>query len=577
MAGRNTAELEHLAFWLSVFWSSLYAWRHYRNRSRRTSTLPTLAPATWPSSTELFRSPATRITLSKCHLRYQSTAWNALHQSSSARLVKRDNWRRALRFAYDVGSVLGVMGMAGSVLLLAWTTVQLASSLYSRPGLSDSLPQSGVLHKRDILDDEDSVVHPAQAAPALQLIIPGLTTPLHHLPLLLIALLTTQVIHECGHAVAAALDALPLTSAGLGLTILLPSAFVAFPSEDTEALPPRSRTRLVSAGAFHNLVFWLALCAAARVHTSDLVWPVFGYRDVSQYGRVVVGVDEHSPLYGHLPTGAVIYKVGDESLVSQDGAEQRWETLMSTRARGSVPSLGWCAEEAWFSAQDDACCSSRHAGVPSLSCFATVSGVASQRCVDPLRFLQSPTDEHLRRCVSSTDCGHNQLCIRPRGDQELVSITVHIPPWLRAAEADMERTIVWQGDRSEVFEEVETGDWLPNYRWLPKGLPFVWSALFSYFKMLTLSLYFFNLLPLPVLDGGQLFDVLDAAWATRQSAVGEEFPMNHIEDGEEPMVSRSVVTGWRYEAKTRIRRAVHIAVCTLLALCIILSLANAYF
>ncbi|KAI0644139.1 hypothetical protein C8Q79DRAFT_1002094 [Trametes meyenii] len=574
MASGNTAELGHLAFWLSAFWSGLYALRYYRNRSRRISTLPTLTPATWPSSTELFRSSATRITLSKCHLRYQSTAWNALHQSSSARLIKRGDWRRALRFAYDVGTALGVLGMVGSVLLLVWTTMQLASSIYSRPGAPDSILQTGVLHKRDAFDNGDDVAHAAQAAPALQLIIPGLTTPLHHLPLLLIALLTTQVLHECGHAVSAALDALPLTSAGLGLTVLLPSAFVAFPSEDTETLSPRSRARLVSAGAFHNLLFWLALCVAARVHTSDLAWPVLGYRDLSQYGRVVVGVDEHSPLYGHLPLGAVIYKVGDESLASQHGAEREWETLMSRPARGSPPSLGWCVEGAWFSAQDDVCCSARRAGVPSLSCFATVSGVASQHCVDPLRFLQPPRGESLRRCVSTTECGHDQLCIRPRGDQELLSLTVHIPSWLRINEADMERTIVWQGDRSEIFEEVETGDWLPNYRWLPMALPFVWGTFFSYLKMLTLSLYFFNLLPLPILDGGQLFDIMNHAWTTRQS---EEFPMNHIEDGVERVVTQTKAADGLHEGKVGIRRVVHIIVYALLGLCITLSLANTYF
>ena len=35
--------------------------------------------------------------------------------------------------------------------------------------------------------------------------IPGVTTPLHHLPILLGALLATQIFHELGHALAAAL------------------------------------------------------------------------------------------------------------------------------------------------------------------------------------------------------------------------------------------------------------------------------------------------------------------------------------------------------------------------------------
>ncbi|KAL1939309.1 hypothetical protein VTO73DRAFT_10112 [Trametes versicolor] len=573
----HARDIQLLVFALALFWIALYALRHRRARAHRISTLPSLtSSARGPASTELFRSPATRITLDTCHLRYSSTAWNALHQSSTARLAKRGDWRRVLQLAYDVGSVLGVLGMLGSVLLLLWTTVQLSGSLYTRSGYLHASGINGI-RKRDIIED-DGLTSETHSAPMLQLIIPGLTTPLHHLPLLLIALLTTQVIHECGHAVAAAIDALPLTSAGVGLTVILPSAFVAFPSDETEALSPRSRARLISAGAFHNLVFWLALGFAARLGTSALVWPVLGYRDVSQYGRVVVGVDDMSPLYGHLPVGAVIYKVGDEMLAAPEGAVERWDVLMSATPSKSQPSLGWCAEEAWFTSQDASCCTARRSAVSSLSCFAAFGEARAERCVDPLRFLQPAETQSVLRCTSATECGHDQLCIRPRGDQELVTLTMHLPPWMRANEADAERTVVWQGDRSEVAEEVDLGDWLPSYSWQPMGLPFVWGTLFSYMKMLTLSLYFFNLLPLPVLDGGQLYDTLYEAWAAHRSDEHEFVPLTSMEGAErgddEParvMQSRN----WR-ERRTRLRRAVHIGVFALLGLCIVLSLVNTY-
>ena len=87
-------------------------------------------------------------------------------------------------------------------------------------------------------------------------------------------------------------DSVPLTLAGLGFTVVLPSAFVAFPSDETEALPLRARVRLISAGAFHNLMFWLALGLANWLGTSHFVWATLGYYDVSSYGRVVVGVDQ---------------------------------------------------------------------------------------------------------------------------------------------------------------------------------------------------------------------------------------------------------------------------------------------
>lgn len=178
-----------------------------------------------------------------------------------------------------------------------------------------------------------------------------------------------------------------------------------------------------------------------------------------------------SPLYGHLPVGAVVYKVGDEMLAAPEGAADRWDTLMSATPVKSQPSLGWCAEEAWFTckcdvasithltsltlypAQDTSCCTARRGAVPSLSCFAAFGEARAERCVDPLHFLQPAETQSVLRCASATECGHDQLCIRPRGDQELVTLTMHLPPWMRANEADAERTVVWQGDRSEVAEE----------------------------------------------------------------------------------------------------------------------------
>ena len=160
----------------------------------------------------------------------------------------------------------------------------------------------------------------------------------------------------------------------MGLTVILPSAFVAFPAGETDALPPRSRTRIISAGAFHNLVFFVLLSALAATHISDFVWPILGYRDVSAYGRVVVRVDDvgllslpasqphadrsvdrmhvcsrpgsvqESPLYGHVPIGAVIYKVGDDAL-ARTGAGDQWERVLGA---GAGPVRGWCAAHAWF-------------------------------------------------------------------------------------------------------------------------------------------------------------------------------------------------------------------------------------
>ena len=97
-------------------------------------------------------------------------------------------------------------------------------------------------------------------------------------------------------------DSIPLSSAGLGITVILPSAFVAFPAGETDSLPTRARTRIISAGAFHNLLLWAFLSFLAWMPISDVVWPVLGYRNVRGYGRVVVGVDVVSPIMPSTPS-----------------------------------------------------------------------------------------------------------------------------------------------------------------------------------------------------------------------------------------------------------------------------------
>ncbi len=98
-------------------------------------------------------------------------------------------------------------------------------------------------------------------------------------------------------------------------------------------------------------------------------------------------------------------------------------------------------------------------------------------------------------------------------------------------------------------------------------------------KMLTLSLYFFNLLPLPVLDGGQLYDTLYEALAAHTSEEHEFVPLSSMEEGAELGDSvparRAQGRNWR-EKRTRLRRAVHICVLALLGLCVVLSLVNTY-
>ena len=59
-----------------------------------------------------------------------------------------------------------------------------------------------------------------------------------------------------------------------------------------ENLSPRARLRVISAGAFHNLVLWVTLVGISWLGLGSLIWSFLGYTDVRGLGKVVVDVNE---------------------------------------------------------------------------------------------------------------------------------------------------------------------------------------------------------------------------------------------------------------------------------------------
>ena len=164
--------LHNLFAALSVFWALLYAFRHFRRRSSKQSLLPSPTSSSKSQSSDLLRTPTTRITLSNFHLGLHSTAFNPLLHHFATRL-KSSRWRKLLNLVYDTGSALGVLGMLGSIVLLIWTTLQLFSSVNLN---RDKIHfPSAVLsfHKRESWSDQPSSALPPSESrdPPLQLIV----------------------------------------------------------------------------------------------------------------------------------------------------------------------------------------------------------------------------------------------------------------------------------------------------------------------------------------------------------------------------------------------------------------------
>ncbi|KAL6303711.1 hypothetical protein BKA93DRAFT_734418 [Sparassis latifolia] len=481
MPSHHVEQLQALFLSLCVFWAVVHLLYRIVSRAvRPRSILPTTSGAPRHVG-DFFKQSLTQVSLWKLHLRIQTTAFNSLHDGiiSSFNQARGSVTRGALVALYDFGAVSGVVGLLGSMLLLLWTAMKSASSLrYFSSAVS--LNSISALKRRDSLSSQSTRFGEPSRLP-IQLIIPGLTVPLVHLPLMLFALVVSQVVHEAGHTVTAALESVPVTSIGATLTVLFPSAFVTLSAHTSGALPPAARLRVSSSGAFHNILLWL-LTAVVSASLSPLFLSI-GYIDIGPWGRVVTDIVEDSPLRDHLPIGAIVTRLDDVQLTRANASVDIWSSYLSGSYKllheGSETNPGWCVERAWFADQADSCCRSfpndgSH-GQP-VSCFVSYEPAALERCVDPVPFLdESTSSSNAKRCLSSIDCGGNFLCVWPRSDQELLRLTLQSPPSLRQPEPQREHVVVWSGSRLDILEEVEVSKWMPRIRYLPLRLPRVAS------------------------------------------------------------------------------------------------------
>ncbi|KAG2336622.1 hypothetical protein BDR05DRAFT_942180 [Suillus weaverae] len=485
------------------------------------------------------------------HLRVQTRAFNAHHDTFSLRLASRNylRTRKLLLMFYDTGSVLVIFGMFIAVVLLVWTMVSLLSSTFLRltaPDTSTSLLKRAVevATRATTYSSVTHVVNP---------IIPGLTVPLKHLPLILLSLCISQIVHECGHAITAAIHRIPMLAAGASITFMFPAAFVMLPSARVEELSLLDRLRVITSGCFHNLTLWLILLAAAWSGIGQRILLV-GYEDVFARGLIVTHVEADSPLSMHLPVGSFLTALDDLPLNSSRDA---WSTYLLEPPPAAYKQ-GWCVDASRLS-DDHQCCMDTDNSASSSYCFVSFESKMEEYCTDPVAILSKMQN----RCDSSISCLESESCIKPRGDLDILRITVNH----EGADTEDEHIVLWSGPRYEVWEQVQTTHLAPRFGIIPLGLPLVFTDFFQYLKLTNLSLYLLNSLPLPALDGSQLLIILlemvFTGWFHTPSTIIDIEALRTR--GSRPYERRG---------QQVLRTFVMIGTCTLLGSCIILGITE---
>ncbi|THH15185.1 hypothetical protein EW146_g5250 [Bondarzewia mesenterica] len=545
-----------LILYLCLIWLLFYGIIRARARP---SILPNPLSLSPRRPRSLFSTDATRLTVNKLHLRVESTALNAYHDVFTARLTSRPygRLRRILSAFYDSGTLSGAIGMFSCMVLLAWTVWQLGFTLLSSSSSSKTPGdvQAVAVHTKRGFDDASVPATDSYAGDRVQL-----------------ELLVSAFTHTCvlkGHCVelsdsrpdsppsptslsssfpssslkpstkpatpSAPLslpfsDGVPLLSLGASLTVIFPTAFVSLPTSTLLSLPARARARIAAAGALHNLVLYLILFTIGRTGISGPAFRALGYEDVRSQGRVALAVDQDSPLAAHIPQGSLVTKLDDTLLGTGTPTSllhDIWETYLSTNrihnATSGCQRTFALTPLVLRTAQSDICCNPPFSpSSPSLACFISTN-TGETRCLDPVPILVPTTAP---RCAPDSGCSDaGDTCVQPREADVFLRITVS------DGNDGNERVILWRGPRNEVYEQIRVGTLRPRWTFLPLSFPSTFILFFEYLQTLTLSLFFFNLLPLPRLDGTQFLEALLEFYAGKD-AVNEEVALEEMEGGQ---------------------------------------------
>ncbi|KAJ2335598.1 hypothetical protein GGI00_001276, partial [Coemansia sp. RSA 2681] len=534
--------------------------------------------------------------VSPLHLRVTTTALNGTVMAWAHGLTARVPLAaKAVDAFYSTGILVAVASMLLCLALLAIAAVQITTAIVARlgfgsawsllqwPSVSDAWrgnafgtaanatasmslsTNSSNLHRR-LLADGTGLQADAQW---LQPVIPGITMPLGHLWYYLLSLVVCAVVHELGHALAAARSRIRLRSFGLFVLGVYPGAFVDLPRDKLEQAPAIQQLRVVCAGVWHNAV--TALLAWLLVHSGGLGW-VFSHSGWTRAnaGVVVVDVAQSSPLYGRLPLLSTVYRVDDIELYAPANNDSyipdlfgtspitRWSSVLTnTKDNRETAMAGFCAQMA--DNVDDGLCCEMSPQFPlgespdaDIFCFERYQRPllrASSMCFDLRNTLARAGPA---RCQSDQDCsagaggrqalfgrkGHDiaqsnsqNACVLPSSpypESRVLRLYYHS----FGKKGKSSEMLIYVGSPKALWLEMQVSSLRPRWQWLSCRLPSWTETLFQYILSFSLAFCLLNAIPAWYLDGDHLLRLLLAMAQERWDSAPRLMLPQHLSDGD---------------------------------------------
>jgi len=243
-----------------------------------------------------------------------------------------NKYRRILNLWFTLGLLSGLIGLVCSVILLianlvfilsiGVSTIQtspvahvdvrsLARTLSNTTNTLQHLYEAEEITKQALHAAEFAVELTAEAygeavrghVGFIAPLLPGINLPKSQLWYVLIALLVSAAIHECGHALAAGVEDLRVTSVGGFIALVFPGAFVQI--DGVDQVSAKRQLKVYCAGAWHNVVTAL-FCLLFIFALPLLLFPLY----MQQAGSVVLDVPPGSVLGAFVSSGDLITSIG---------------------------------------------------------------------------------------------------------------------------------------------------------------------------------------------------------------------------------------------------------------------------
>jgi S2P endopeptidase len=415
--------------------------------------------------------------------------------------IGMSRYQQLLRIWFNIGAII-------SLLLSVFCSVFLVGNV------ALFIVKQGTILLSYFNNQSESIQRQPLDQTSLVMLVPGVNVPTTDLPFMIVALFLCAVIHEFGHAVAAAVDKIQTDSVGFNLFLIFPSAYVVLPSSDLQRASFFGKLRIYCAGAWHNVVLCL-FAVVIIIFCCSPGWPSSLIESNGAYihrGVFIESVSEESPLRQLLMEERslpYITGVGDCPVVDHSTWTSCLTQIMNTNYGYCVP---YRKVIDGYEHHGDQCCSEMH---NRQLCFSMSNPVFSnEKRIDKACLIAREVTNHPpcpKECAS-----RDHICITP--DQENESKDVHHSRehllrirLLETEESGEDKDVIYYGTIPSLYQQIQVSNYRVKHPFngtLSLNSIAIVEKICRYTFALSSALALLNLAPVYMLDGSKIYETL---------------------------------------------------------------------